>query len=57
MSKALNRSVAEQLEHWEKIGKIAEENSDLTYEFIKNILIAEQEAKSDKLELYIFDKK
>ena len=57
MSKALNRSVAGQIEHWAKIGKIAEENPDLTYEFIKNILIAQQEAKSSKLELYIFDKK
>ena len=57
MSKALNRSIAGQIEHWAKIGKIAEENPDLTYEFIKNILIAQQEAKSGKLELYIFDKK
>lgn len=57
MSKALNRSVAGQIEHWAKIGKIAEENPDLTYEFIKNILIAQQEAQSGKLELYLFDKK
>ena len=52
MSKAVNRSVAGQIEHWAKIGRIAEENPDLTYEFIKNILIAQQEAQSDKLEPY-----
>ncbi|MBY0354092.1 ParD-like family protein [Candidatus Babeliales bacterium] len=57
ISKALNRSLAGQIEHWAKIGKIAEENPDLTYEFIKNILIAQQEAKSENLEPYLFDKK
>lgn len=56
MSKALNRSLAGQIEHWAKIGRLAEENPDLTYEFIKNILIGQQEALADKLELYEFDK-
>lgn len=56
MSKALNRSVAGQIEHWAKIGRIAEENPDLTYEFIKNILIAQQEARAGKLQPYVFDK-
>ena len=50
ISRALNRSIAGQIEHWAKIGRIAEENPDLTYEFIKNILIAQQEAQNDKLE-------
>lgn len=52
VSRALNRSVAGQIEYWAKIGKIAEENPDLTYEFIKNILIAKQEAHVGKLEPY-----
>lgn len=56
-SKAFNRSVADQIEHWAKIGRLAEENPDLTYEFIKNILIAQQEVKAGKLETYLFDKK
>ena len=51
-SKAVNRSVAGQIEHWARIGRIAEENPDLTYEFIKNILIAQQEVQSGKLESY-----
>lgn len=55
MSKALNRSLAGQIEHWAKIGKLAEENPDLNYEFIKNILISQQEALVDKLETYTFD--
>ena len=45
-----NRSLAGQIEHWAKIGKIAEENPDLSYEFIKNILIAQEEAKAEKLQ-------
>ena len=57
ISKALNRSVAGQIEYWAKIGKIAEENPDLTYEFIKNILVAQQEVKAEKLETYTFSKK
>lgn len=56
-SKALNRSVAGQIEYWAKIGKIAEENPDLTYDLIKDILIAQQEAKVGKLETYSFSKK
>lgn len=56
MSKALNRSLAGQIEHWAKIGRLAEENPTLTYEFIKNILIAQQEAIAGKLEPYTFDK-
>ena len=55
MSKALNRSLAGQIEHWAKIGRLAEENPDLTYEFIKNILIAQQEALAEKLETYQFN--
>jgi len=57
MSKNSNHSIAKQIEHWARIGRIAEENPDLTYEFIKNILIAQQEAKADKLEVYHFDDK
>jgi len=55
MSKALNRSLAGQIEHWAKIGRLAEENPDLTYEFIKNILIAQQEALANHLDTYKFD--
>jgi hypothetical protein len=57
ISKALNRSLAGQIEHWARIGKIAEENPDLSYEFIKNILIAQEEAEAGKLKPYHFDEK
>jgi hypothetical protein len=56
-SKVFNRSVAGQIEYWAKIGKIAEENPDLTCEMIKNILMAQQEALAGKVENYVFGKK
>ena len=39
VSKALNRSVAGQIEYWAKIGKIAEENPNLTFEKLKEIIL------------------
>lgn len=51
-AKAFCRSVAGQIEHWAKIGKIAEENPDLTYDFIKNILIAQREVEAGNLQEY-----
>ena len=55
VSKALNRSVSGQIEYWAKIGKIAEENPDLTYEVIKDILLSLQEVDADMIEPYTFD--
>ncbi len=38
-SKIEHRSLTGQIEHWARIGKCAEENPDLTYDLIKEILI------------------
>ena len=43
--KASKRSIAGQIVHWSKIGKMVEENPDLPYSFIKDILLARQEMK------------
>ena len=43
-----SRSVPKQIEHWVKIGRIAEENPDLPYNFIKDILFSLEEMKSEK---------
>lgn len=51
---AVNRSAAGQIEYWSKIGKIAEGNPDMTYPFIKDILISLEEAKAGKVEPYHF---
>jgi hypothetical protein len=49
-----SRSVPKQIEHWAKIGKVAEENPDLPYNFIKDILISLEEMKSEKPAPYQF---
>lgn len=38
-----HRSVPKQIEYWSQIGKIAQENPDLTFSMIREILIADQE--------------
>ena len=49
-----SRSIPKQIEHWVKIGKIAEENPDLPYSFIKDILVSLEEAKTEKPSVYKF---
>ncbi|MDF1684715.1 MAG: hypothetical protein P1U36_08685 [Legionellaceae bacterium] len=51
----MSRSGARQIEHWAKIGRIAEDNPDLTYEFIKDALIAKVELDSGLVEDYKFE--
>jgi hypothetical protein len=38
-----HRSVPKQIEYWSQIGKIAQENPDLPFCLIREILIADQE--------------
>jgi hypothetical protein len=48
------RSIPKQIEYWSSIGKIIEENQDLPYRFIKDIMIAQDEVKNKELEEYKF---
>ena len=43
-----HRSVPKQIEYWSRIGKIAEENPDLPFTMIRDILIADQETPADE---------
>jgi len=52
-----SRSVPKQIEHWVKIGKIAEENPDLPYEFIKDALEAKHEMDRGDVSTFKFRKK
>lgn len=38
-----HRSVPKQIEYWSQIGKVAQENPDLPFSMIREILIADQE--------------
>ena len=53
-SKVDHRSITGQIEHWARIGKCAEENPDLTYELIREILIGVQELDSREKSEYTF---
>ena len=43
MAKALNRSTPKQIEHWAKIGEMMEDNPDLSYDFVRQVIIAKAE--------------
>jgi hypothetical protein len=51
-AKIQHRSVPKQIEYWSRIGKTAEENPDLPFAAIREILIADQE---DVVGEYEFD--
>ena len=53
-SKIDQRSLTGQIEHWAKIGKCAEENPDLTYNLIKDILIGRVEFEQGESSEYKF---
>ncbi|MCK4406896.1 MAG: hypothetical protein KAV44_04420 [Bacteroidales bacterium] len=53
-SKVDNRSVTGQIEHWARIGKITEENPDLTYSLIKEIIIGLEELEQGLSSEYKF---
>jgi hypothetical protein len=50
-----HRSTAKQIEYWSTIGKISEENPDLPYSFIKDILLAQNEVLGGDVTPYEFE--
>jgi len=50
-----SRSTPKQIEYWSQIGKIAEENPDLPYSFIKELLIGMAEIESGEVSEFTFD--
>ena len=53
-SKIDHRSLTGQIEHWARIGKCSEENPDLTYNLIKEILIGIEELDQNEKTEYQF---
>jgi hypothetical protein len=49
-----HRSITGQIEHWARIGKCAEDNPDLTYILIKEILIGLEELEQGEKSEYKF---
>lgn len=54
---AMSRSVPKQIEHWARIGRMAEENPDLSYEFIEGLLIAMEEVENGDVTEFVFEGK
>ena len=52
-----SRSIPKQIEHWAKIGRIAEENPDLPYEFIKGVLEGKSEIENGEISEFKYRKK
>lgn len=54
-SKIEHRSLTGRIEHWARIGKCSEENQDLPYGLIKEILIGIEELDNNEKSEYRFD--
>ncbi len=53
-AKVARRSMAGQVEYWAFIGKIAEDNPDMSFSVIKDILLGRQQIKEGLETPYIF---
>jgi hypothetical protein len=51
---AEHRSIPKQIEYWARLGKAVEDNPTLPLQFIKDTLLAAQEAKAGQLTQYQF---
>lgn len=52
-AEAENRSVPKQIEYWAKIGQIMIDNPDLSYEFVRESLLAAQEVNQGLVTRYV----
>jgi hypothetical protein len=52
VSKVENRSLTGQIEYWAKIGQIAEENPELSFKLIKEILLGLEDIKAGEFSEY-----
>jgi len=53
-AKAQHRTPPKQIEHWARLGKIAEENPDLPLSFINDALIGLEEVSAGQVSEYTF---
>ena len=51
-AKVQHRTPPRQIEHWARIGKIAEEHQDLPYKFVQEVLISLEEQKAGDVSEY-----
>ena len=53
-AQAMHRSVAEQIDYWARLGKVAEENPDLPIPMLQDMLVSLEELKAGNLSVYQF---
>ena len=53
-AQVMHRSVAEQIEYWARLGKVAEENPDLPILMLQDLLISMEEVNAGNLSTYQF---
>ncbi len=53
-ARAMHRSVAGQIEYWAEMGEILEDNPDLSFGIVQDILIGREEAHNGELTKYEF---
>ena len=53
-AKAFNRHLNQQIEYWAKVGKIASENQDLNYKFIKALVLGIERSRAKVIYNYKF---
>ena len=53
-AQATHRSVAEQIEYWACLGKVAEENPDLPIPMLHDMLVSMEEVRASNLSAYQF---
>jgi DNA polymerase III psi subunit len=53
-AQAMHRSVAEQIEYWARLGKVAEENPDLPIPILQDVLVSMEDVKASNLSAYQF---
>jgi hypothetical protein len=51
---AENRSIAQQIEYWARLGKAATDNPELPLQFLKETILAMQQAKDGQVAPYSF---
>lgn len=53
-SRAMHRSLAGQIEYWAEMGEILEDNPDLSFSFVQEIMIGREQANVGDLTPYQF---
>ena len=54
-SRALHRSLSGQIEYWAKMGEILEDNPELSFSFVQEIIIGQEQVNMGDLTPYQFN--